>query len=79
VLPSPGPLQAAKPPLRSGPGSELREELREIERERIVQAMSQAGGNQTLAARLLGISRRALITRLENFKLPRPRKGQNGD
>jgi len=56
--------------------SELREELRGIERERIVQAMSQAGGNQTLAARLLGISRRALITRLENFKLPRPRKGQ---
>jgi two-component system response regulator AtoC len=53
------------------------QELREIERERIVQAMSQAGGNQTLAARLLGISRRALITRLENFKLPRPRKGQN--
>jgi two-component system response regulator AtoC len=60
-------------------GSELREELRELERERIVQAMSQAGGNQTLAARLLGISRRALITRLENFKLPRPRKGQIGD
>lgn len=74
-------LQAVEPPLplRAGSGSELREELREIERERIVQVMSQAGGNQTLAARLLGISRRALITRLENFKLPRPRKGQNGD
>ena len=66
-------LSAAVPP----PPSELMQELREIERERIVQAMSQAGGNQTLAARLLGISRRALITRLENFKLPRPRKGQN--
>jgi transcriptional regulator with GAF, ATPase, and Fis domain len=80
---APAPKQSASriveaPPLRSG-GSELREELRELERERIVQAMSQAGGNQTLAARLLGISRRALITRLENFKLPRPRKGQSGD
>jgi transcriptional regulator with GAF, ATPase, and Fis domain len=62
----------------AGTGQELRHELREIERERVVSAMSQAGGNQTLAARLLGISRRALITRLENFKLPRPRKGQDG-
>jgi two-component system, NtrC family, response regulator AtoC len=70
-------VELAMPALRGG--SELRQELRELERERIVQAMSQAGGNQTLAARLLGISRRALITRLENFKLPRPRKGQNGD
>jgi DNA-binding NtrC family response regulator len=65
-------------PEASGTGQELRHELREIERERVVAAMSQAGGNQTLAARLLGISRRALITRLENFKLPRPRKGQDG-
>jgi len=72
-------LRAAETPLPLRATSELREELREIERERIVHAMSQAGGNQTLAARLLGISRRALITRLENFKLPRPRKGQSGD
>ena len=71
----------AAPPESAPPtgSSELRQELREIERERIVQAMSEAGGNQTLAARLLGISRRSLITRLENFKLPRPRKGQNGE
>jgi transcriptional regulator with GAF, ATPase, and Fis domain len=67
---------AAPPPFATTSTSELRQELREIERERIVQAMTQAGGNQTLAARLLGMSRRALITRLENFKLPRPRKGQ---
>ncbi len=71
VVPRVATAAAAAAPL------ELRQELREIERERIVQAISQAGGNQTLAARLLGISRRALITRLENFKLPRPRKGQN--
>ncbi len=64
------------PPLASTSTSKLRQELQEIERERIVHAMSQAGGNQTSAARLLGMSRRALITRLENFKLPRPRKGQ---
>ena len=68
--------RAAAPAIVASP-LELRQELREIERERIVQAISQAAGNQTLAARLLGISRRALITRLENFKLPRPRKGQN--
>jgi transcriptional regulator with GAF, ATPase, and Fis domain len=55
--------------------AELWRELREHERERIVQAMAEAAGNQTQAARALGISRRALITRLDNFRLPRPRKG----
>jgi two-component system, NtrC family, response regulator AtoC len=81
ALPLPAQPAAASPArveaLSAGTGQELRQELREIERERVVAAMSQAGGNQTLAARLLGISRRALITRLESFKLPRPRKGQD--
>jgi transcriptional regulator with GAF, ATPase, and Fis domain len=73
------PAPAAAAPRAREQNGELRQELRDIERERIVEAMSQAGGNQTLAARLLGISRRALITRLDNFKLPRPRKGQSDD
>ena len=73
------PAQPGARPESAGSGQELRQELRGIERDRVVAAMSQAGGNQTLAARLLGISRRALITRLENFKLPRPRKGQGSD
>jgi transcriptional regulator with GAF, ATPase, and Fis domain len=44
------------------------------ERERIIQALERCGGNQTHAARLLGVSRRTLISRIERHALPRPRK-----
>jgi DNA-binding NtrC family response regulator len=46
------------------------------ERARIVEALAQAHGNQVVAARLLGLSRRTLINRLEVYQIPRPRKGQ---
>jgi two-component system, NtrC family, response regulator AtoC len=44
------------------------------ERERIIAALEACVGNQTRAAELLGISRRTLVTRLEAYNLPRPRK-----
>jgi DNA-binding NtrC family response regulator len=44
------------------------------ERDRIVAALAEAGGNQTRAAKILGISRRTLIYRLDELGLPRPRK-----
>jgi transcriptional regulator with GAF, ATPase, and Fis domain len=44
------------------------------ERRRIVEALGKAGGNQTTAAKLLGISRRTLVYKLGQFALPRPRK-----
>jgi DNA-binding NtrC family response regulator len=44
------------------------------ERQQILDALDACGGNQTHAARLLGVSRRTLINRLEKFALPRPRK-----
>jgi len=44
------------------------------ERRRIIAALEQCAGNQTKAAKLLGISRRTLVTRLEEYALPRPRK-----
>ena len=53
---------------------ELRAEIRELERERIVDVLEKHGGNQTLAAKELGISRRTLLHRLDEFELPRPRK-----
>lgn len=43
------------------------------ERERIVAALRDCAGNQTRASRVLGISRRTLISRLEAFALARPR------
>jgi DNA-binding protein Fis len=39
-----------------------------------VRALEACGGNQTRAAKLLGVSRRTLINRLEQFDLPRPKK-----
>jgi DNA-binding protein Fis len=39
-----------------------------------VRALEECAGNQTHAARLLGVSRRTLISRIERFNLPRPRK-----
>jgi DNA-binding NtrC family response regulator len=44
------------------------------ERTRILQALERCAGNQTHAARLLGVSRRTLISRIERYDLPRPRK-----
>jgi len=54
---------------------QLRAELERAERERILQALDQAG-TQAGAAKLLGLSRRALIYRLEAHGIPRPRKGR---
>jgi DNA-binding NtrC family response regulator len=44
------------------------------ERDRIMRALEACGGNQTRAARLLGISRRTLVNRLDEYNLPRPKK-----
>ncbi len=44
------------------------------ERARIMDALERCAGNQTHAARLLGISRGTLVSRLAEYKLPRPRK-----
>jgi two-component system response regulator AtoC len=55
-------------------GSTLSEELRAMERKRILEALDKCAGNQTRAAEMLGITRRALIQRLETYGVPRPRK-----
>jgi two-component system response regulator AtoC len=46
----------------------------EDDRRRIVAALEECDGNQTHAAKLLGVSRRTLISRLDDYGLPRPRK-----
>jgi transcriptional regulator with PAS, ATPase and Fis domain len=52
----------------------LPEELERIERDRILAALTECGGNQSRAARMLGMSRRVLIGRLVRYKVRRPRK-----
>ncbi len=44
------------------------------EKQRIIDALDRCGGNQKEAAKVLGISRRTLVYRLDAFGLPRPRK-----
>lgn len=44
------------------------------ERDKIIAALDEFAGNQTRAAAKLGISRRTLVTRLEEYRIPRPRK-----
>jgi two-component system response regulator AtoC len=68
--------ESAHDPSRPGePASSASiDELRALGRRRIVDALAEAAGNQTRAARALGISRFQLMRRLEAFGVPRPRK-----
>jgi DNA-binding NtrC family response regulator len=47
------------------------------DRDSVVGALAQCAGNQTQAARLLGISRSTLVKRIEEFAVPRPRKADS--
>jgi DNA-binding NtrC family response regulator len=60
-------------------GERLRRQVQEVERQHILDALTRCGGNQTRAARELGISRRTLISRLEAYNIPRPLKERRID
>ncbi len=78
-------VSPSQPPTSMGPtpsaaastiafGSTLPDEMADLERERILAALAQCGGNQTQAAEMLGISRRTLLRRLDEYAVKRPRK-----
>jgi two-component system response regulator AtoC len=46
-------------------------------RQRIVEALARCNGNQTRAARLLGMPRRTLVAKLPLYNIPRPRKTES--
>jgi two-component system response regulator AtoC len=52
----------------------LKDEVADVEREHILKVLDECGGNQTQAARRLGISRSTLNGRLDAYQVPRPRK-----
>ncbi|HEX7941071.1 MAG TPA: helix-turn-helix domain-containing protein, partial [Gemmatimonadaceae bacterium] len=63
----------AAPAEPSGPG-EVRGRADARERQAIESALARTGGNQTAAARELGISRRTLTSKLDQHGFDRPRK-----
>jgi transcriptional regulator with PAS, ATPase and Fis domain len=54
--------------------SRLDEDIARLEHQRIIEALTRAGGHQGNAARALGISRGTLQARMDRFNIPRPRK-----
>lgn len=61
-------------PINNGGNGSLQVELAREEAKRIEAALEQAQGNQTLAAKILGVSRRTLLRRLSDYQFARPRK-----
>jgi two-component system response regulator AtoC len=67
------PPPAARDAADRAPGL-LRDEVDALEQRRILDALATCDGNQTRAAKLLGISRGTLLSLLERFGVTRPRK-----
>lgn len=63
-------VTVAEPASPATPGEDAADE-----RAQILAALEECAGNQTRAARVLGMSRRTLINRLEKYGITRPRKG----
>jgi DNA-binding NtrC family response regulator len=54
---------------------QLRRELEEVERRRIIAALAECAGNQSRAAELLNMPRRTLVAKLAQLDIPRPNRG----
>jgi transcriptional regulator with GAF, ATPase, and Fis domain len=74
--PIPVPRAATAPPVAPEPASrtDMRRELEDLEKKRILEALDECGGNQTRAAQIVGLSRRTLLKRLDEYGIIRPRK-----
>ena len=69
VSPAPSPASSSS----AGPGrpANLHAEMKSLERQKIIEALANCGGNQSEAARLLGMPRRTLVSRLSEMGLTR--------
>ena len=63
---------ATRAPKDAAPGGLSAKEV--AERQRVLDALAACNGNQTRAAKRLGLSRTTLVTKLALYRLPRPRK-----
>ena len=53
--------------------------LQADDRQRILDALAACAGNQSRAAKLLGMPRRTFVARLDRYHIPRPKKGETGE
>jgi len=60
----------------TGPALPLREALAALEKQMIVHALEQAAGNRAEAARILGIARPQLYTKLDEHGLADAKRGK---
>lgn len=63
---------AAPPPPAGGPARGLQEEVEELEKQRIREALAGCGYNQVRTARRLGLSRQGLINKLKRYNIAAP-------
>jgi len=63
-----------RPAARAGDGATLRDDLKDEERRRILDALERCQGNQSRAAEQLGMPRRTLVERLRVYGVTRKRK-----
>jgi DNA-binding NtrC family response regulator len=75
TIPAPAPTEPSPTPMKEA----AQRAASAAERERIADAMDRCGGNQTRAAKMLGISRRTLVSRLTDYGFARPLKGAIDD
>jgi two-component system response regulator AtoC len=74
LLNTPPPAQPLAEPTPAPADRGLKDQVRALEEARIVDALAQCAGNQTRAAKLLGIARRTLTMKMEAYGISGPRK-----
>ena len=75
--PEPTPAPAPAPAPAANAAGPLSAAIDALEKQRILDALERCAGNQSRAAKMLGISRGTLLSRLDAFGIPRPRKPQS--
>jgi two-component system response regulator HupR/HoxA len=72
TVPAPAPASAV-------PARSLQEEVEELEKERIRDALARCGFNQVRTARQLGLSRQGLINKLKRYNITAPGGVESAD